>query len=106
MPLAQAYRKSLQHCLSCHCSSIVHAFRESPGSESFITGTCELDESGRRRVMKRSSWLQAYCSYRSSSTQHGISCVKSGDLSRDWQKALEAIAKTWGRLLSLVGLRW
>src|SRR3954451_24151997 len=106
MPLARAYRKSLQHCLSCHGSSIVHALHDISASESLTTGTCELDEPAQRRVMKRSSWLQAYCSYRSRSTQHGISCVESGDLSRDWQKALEAIAKTWGRLLSLVGLRW
>ena len=67
--------------------------------------TFELDEAAQRRVMKRSSWLQAYCRYRSRLTQHGIHRVDSGELSRDWQKAFETIAKTWGRLLSLVGLR-
>jgi hypothetical protein len=106
MPLARAYRQSLQHCLICYGNSAVNASHENPAAESLATGTFELDEAARRRVMKRSSWLQAYCRYRTCLTQHGIHRVDSGELSRDWQKALETIAKTWGRLLSLVGLRW
>jgi hypothetical protein len=106
MPLARAYRQSLQDCPIYAAQPALTASHECPTPESVATGAIELDEAAQRRVMKRSSWLQAYCRYRTSLTQHGIHRVDSGELSRDWQKALETIAKTWGRLLSLVGLRW
>jgi hypothetical protein len=57
------------------------------------------------RCMKRPAWLQAYCHYRSALAPHERGRALCGRSSSDWPKALEAIAKTWGRLLSFVGLR-
>jgi hypothetical protein len=104
--LARAYRQLLQENPVCESSRAAEASHESPASQPRATANFELNEAARRRVMKRSAWLQAYCRYRSHVRQHGIRREEGGDSSRDWQKAFETIAKTWGRLLSLVGLRW
>ena len=90
-----SYRESLQICPIFQQSKDARAGQE-----------IELGEAARRRVMKRSAWLQAYCRYRAQTVHHNIYCAENGVLSGEWQKALEAIAKTWGRLLTLVGLRW
>src|SRR4051812_32088363 len=50
----------------------------------------------RPRAMKRSAWIQGHCRR----------VAKSDDSSQDWQKALDAIANAWWRLLALVRPRW
>jgi hypothetical protein len=94
VPLALAHRQLLQVAAVCHAGAhgVLHdnASNEQPN---------ELDEADERRVMKRSAWLQAYCSHQAHMT-HGRAS------SQEWYKALNAIANAWGRLLSLVGLRW
>ena len=95
MPVARSYRESLQTCPVVHQREIAQAYEK-----------IELDEASQRRVMKRSAWLQAYCRYGAQTGHHGIYRADLGVLSGQWPKALEAIAKTWGRLLTLVGLRW
>jgi hypothetical protein len=47
-------------------------------------------------VMKRSAWIQAHCRR----------IAKCHDSTPDWQKALDAVANAWCRLLALIGLRW
>src|SRR5262249_55579551 len=106
MPLALAHRQSLQACPICAAKPALMASQQSSESKPALVEAVEMDEAARRHVMKRSSWLQAYCRCRGHLTKHGIHCAESGQLSLDWPKAFEAIAKTWGRLLSLVGLRW
>jgi hypothetical protein len=104
IPLALAYRQTLQLCAVCHGGAAVMASHQddaSPSADDF-----ELNEAARRRVMKRSAWLQAYCSYRMHLAEQNGRLSASGGSSRDWPKALEALAKTWGRILSLIGLRW
>lgn len=108
IPLARAYRQSLQ---ICHVCAALAATNASYGygieaSQPQPTNTFELDEAAQRRVMKRSAWLQAYCRYRTQLAQRGHHLAENGGSPRDWQKALDALAKTWGRILSLVGLRW
>ena len=101
MPLARAYRQTLQLCPICPTTSPEQDNLPSPTEDSF-----ESDKLPQRCVMKRSAWLQAYCKYLTHVTDHGIRRADFGNSSREWHKALEAIAQTWGRLLSLVGLRW
>jgi hypothetical protein len=86
-PLALAHRQALE--LSTLCAN---GWDAKPGEH--------MDEATARRVMKRSAWLQAYCKFHSQLAQRRQSS------SQDWQKALEVLANAWGRLLSLVGLRW
>jgi hypothetical protein len=93
IPLARAYRQSLQLCPVYNTSAA--------SVESF-----ELGDAAHRRVMKRSASIQLYYRYRAEPMHRGIHLAEHGGSSRDWQKALEAITKTWGRLLSLVGLGW
>src|SRR6185436_10636722 len=61
IPLALAYRQTLQLCAVCHGGAAVTARQDdaSPSADDF-----EFNEAAWRRVMKRSAWLQAYCSYR------------------------------------------
>jgi hypothetical protein len=105
VPAARAYRQSLQvssvwqACMGADAQNS-HEPRSRGLAES------ESDEMFVQHVMKRSAWLQAYCTYRAYSAAHGRCLVDGRASARDWPKALEAIAKTWGRLLSLVGLRW
>jgi len=96
VPQALAYRQARQLCP-------VSGADQSPTEESR-----ELGQTAQRRVMKRSAWLQPYCRY------HALPAIDRKQLvessvpsasSREWYKAFEAIAQTWGRLLSLVGLR-
>jgi hypothetical protein len=96
IPIARAYRQTLQCCM---------VSPDGAGS----TENRELDEASKRRVMKRSAWLQAYCCYHLRAENQCKHPVDPGALfvsSCDFQKALQAIAKTWGHLLSLVGLLW
>ena len=105
-PLARAYRQTLQ-LSPMYLNSI--ALAAGGKQEDFASRTSddvELDESAQRRIMKRSAWLQAYCRYLTHAAEHGVRRAEFGGSSREWQKALETIAKTWGRILSLVGLRW
>jgi hypothetical protein len=104
IPLALAYRQTLQLCAVCHGGAIVMASHQddaSPSADEF-----EFNEAARRRIMKRSAWLQAYCSYRMHLAEQSNRLTVGGASSRDWPKALEALAKTWGRILSVIGLRW
>lgn len=104
IPLALAYRHTLQLCGVCSSGAAFiasHLDNASPSADDI-----ELNEAAQRRVMKRSAWLQAYCSYRMHIAKQSSRVVASAGSSRDWPKALEALAKTWGRILSLIGLRW
>jgi hypothetical protein len=94
VPLAVAHRQSLQVAAVCHAGT--HGVLHDNASDEQPK---ELDEADERRVMKRSAWLQAYCSHQA----YMARCRAS---SPEWHKALDAIANAWGRLLSLVGLRW
>jgi hypothetical protein len=108
IPLARAYRQTLQLCALCPSGGAETLYQER-ASQSGTVKNVELDEAAQRRVMKRSAWLQAYCSCRANLAQRGrhlADCHSSSASSRDWPKALEGIAKTWGRLLSFIGLRW
>ena len=106
MPLARAYRQTLQLCPICPSSASREELSEQGNLPSSTDDGFELDELAQRRVMKRSAWLQAYCKYLTTVAEHGIRRGEIGSSSREWQIAFETIAKTWGRILSLVGLRW
>jgi hypothetical protein len=86
VPLAVAHRQALQ---------LRALFPQNPDESERV----EVDEASTLRVMNRSAWIQAYCRYRSTD-------VEPRSLSEGWQKALDAIAHAWGRILSLIGLRW
>lgn len=108
IPLALAHRQSLQLC-AAYASALAEASSVEKVPQSPIAANFELDEAAQRRAMKRSAWLQAYCRYCSQLAQHRCNlagCRASATSACDFQKALEAIAKTWGRFLSFVGLRW
>src|SRR6478736_4703548 len=94
-PLPEFSRASLQIC------PII--YDRTPGQ---AVESIELDEAAQRREMKRSAWLQAYYRYRAREADHGVYRAELRVLSTEWKNALEAIAKTWGRLLHLVRLRW
>jgi hypothetical protein len=104
IPLALAYRQALQLYAVCYSGVVATALHQNEASPSVCD--FELNEAAQRRVMKRSAWLQAYCSYRMHLAQQSNGLPGSGASPRDWPKALEALAKTWGRILSLIGLRW
>lgn len=109
LPLARAYRQTLQLCPVCQSNAFAEAGCQVQAAHSQTAKTFELDEVAQRRVMKRSAWLQAYCRYHAQLAQHSkhmAACGAASASSREWHKTLEAIAETWGRLLSLVGLRW
>jgi hypothetical protein len=101
IPLAQAYRQALQLCPVCPAEVKLLMSQQSNSSHSVAVSNFELDEASQHRMMKRSAWVQAYLRYSVGRTRH-VPPSSSGE----WQKAFETIAKTWGRLLSLVGLRW
>jgi hypothetical protein len=107
IPQALAYRQALQMCTLCLKAEVYEAqLRE---WQSKPIANFESDEATQPRIMKRSAWVQAYCRYRAHLAQQGkrlAACGNSSASSNEWQKALEALTKTWGRLLSLVGLRW
>src|SRR5215203_2617247 len=93
IPLALAYRQTLQLCAVCNSGTVItasHQNNESPSVNDF-----QVNEAARRRVMKRSAWLQAYCSYRMHLAEQSSRWAAGADSSRDWPKALEALAKTW-----------
>ncbi len=107
IPLARAYRQSLQLC-TVSPSCIAESLYQGQASQSRTVKNAELDEAAQRRFKERSAWLQAFCSYRATPAQHSkhlTGCSRSSASTRDWPKALEWIAKTWGRLLSFIGLR-
>jgi hypothetical protein len=99
--LARTYRETLQLCAIC--PPVVTS-----GEKTLAVGcsgakpqaaVAQLDKASETRVMKRSAWIQAYCQHMASVTQHSPSA-------QEWHKTFDLIAKAWGRLLSLVGLRW
>jgi hypothetical protein len=107
IPQALAYRQALQLCTLCPNVVASEVQRREP--QSLPVASLEFDEAAQRRIMRRSAWVQAYCRYRTHLTQpgnHSAACGASSVSPNEWQKAFDAIAKTWGRLLSLVGLRW
>lgn len=106
MPLARAYRQTLQLCPTCPSSAPSRASQELKDLKSATGESFEFDEAAERRVMNRSAWRQAYCRYVASAAAYGMRRTEFDGSSREWHKALETIAKTWGRILSLVGLRW
>jgi hypothetical protein len=91
LPLARAYRQTFQLC----------ALRpDEPDFGAPAASSVEpLDKAAERRVMKRSAWLQAYCAHQARIAQRRSS-------PQEWHHAFDALAKAWGRLLALVGLRW
>jgi hypothetical protein len=93
VPLALAHRQSLQVAAVCHAGA--HGLLPNAAS---VEQPNELDQTDERR-MKRSTWLQGYCSHQAYVSRRRAS-------SPEWHKAFDAIANAWGRLLSLVGLRW
>lgn len=107
MPLAIAYREALQ---LCPMPNTVATESSQPG-ENRVAPEVEGDRSAETvqlHAMKRSAWLQAYWRYRMRGSQRDervSDFFEACDSTGEWQKAFEAIAKTWGRLLSLVGLR-
>jgi hypothetical protein len=107
MPQGLAYRQALQLCALC--STIGSSEAQLRECHSKPSASFELEEAARRRIMLRFSLLQTDCRYRMHLADHGnnrAECGPSFALPNEWHKALEALAKTWGRLLSLVGLRW
>lgn len=94
IPLARAHRQTLQLYALCPDDPFAGNTYEIGGGGQ--TAVKQLEKSGPACLMKRSAWIQAYCSrvaHRQASAQ-------------DWHKTFDAIANAWGRLLSLVGLRW
>jgi hypothetical protein len=106
MPMARAYRETMQLNAECASSAFSKASLGGDSPQLSRGDSIELDEAAQRRVMKRSAWLQAYCCYRMHLAHHSEQLAECGHSSGEWYKALETIAKTWGRLLSFVGLRW
>ena len=105
VPLAQASRLTLQLNAVCSGSAALKEPFKDWASEPTSADNCDLDEAAQLHVMKRSAWLQAYFRYHSHRGPRHRHTLNHGASSRDWRKALEAIEKTWGRLLSLIGLR-
>jgi hypothetical protein len=104
-PSALAYRQALQLCPVFGNGVASQASHQGQPFQSLVDSH-RLDQAALLLVTKRSAWIQAYYRYRAQPMHRGIHLAEHGRLSCDWQKALEAIAKTWGRLLSLVGLGW
>ena len=104
--MARAYRETLQLHAACSNGAFSKASSGETSAGLSRGDSIEIDEAAQRRVMKRSAWLQAYRCYRMHPAHHSEHLGECGRSSREWHKALETIAKTWGRLLSLVGLRW
>jgi len=102
---ARAYREMLQLSPVCPGGIASNAVHKDLASQSRTGGKCELDRASQPRIMKRSAWLQAYGRYQLQLAQEASRSANGGS-SHEWQKAFEAVAKTWGRLLALVGLRW
>ena len=107
LPLAREHRETLRTLPVYAADSIFASLRTAGESRPLPSVTDELDEAGQRRAMKRSAWLQAYFRYRTNLVAHSEQLRDHEALSAcDWPKTLEMIAKTWGRLLAFVGLRW
>jgi|SRR4051794_5411320 len=106
--LAKAYRQSLQLCPVSLGGAYLSISPQGSTTNSTMVSDVKLDEGLQRRVMKRSAWVQAYWRYRVARAQRGKRTTEyliDFGLSREWQVTFETIAKTWGRLLALVGLR-
>ena len=106
LPMARAYRETLQLHATCSSGAFSKSSSVDAPARLFRGDSIEVDEGTQRRLMKRSAWLKAYCCYRMHLAHDSEQLAECGRSSREWHKALETIAKTWGRLLSLVGLRW
>jgi hypothetical protein len=94
IPLARAHRQSLELCALCPDDPYAGQMSQNGGVAQ--AAVKHLEKAAPPCVMKRSAWVQAYCSrmaHRQASAQ-------------DWHKTFDAIANAWGRLLTFVGLRW
>jgi hypothetical protein len=68
MPLALAYRQSLQLYAVCYSGA---ALKTSSQKDAALSAhDSDLDEAAQRRVMHRSAWLQAYCASRMQLAKH------------------------------------
>jgi hypothetical protein len=105
-PSALAYRQALQLCSVFGSVVASEPAHQGQPFQSVLVDSHKIDQAAQRLVTKRIAWIQAYCRYRDQPMHRSIQLVEHRGLSCDWQKALEAIAKTWGRILSLVGLGW
>jgi hypothetical protein len=106
VPSGLAYWQALQLCPVFISGVVSQASHQSQPFQPFTIDGHKLDQVAQRLVTNRSARIQAQCRYHAQSMDRGIQSAEHGGSSRDWQKALETIAKTWGRLLSLVGLGW
>jgi len=100
LTLAKSYRETLQACAIC--PSINDSYEPLVavgGASKPQAAVAQLEKAAAVKVMKRSAWVQAYCRHLAHTSQGNASA-------QDWHKTLELIANAWGRLLSLVGLRW
>jgi hypothetical protein len=105
-PSTLAYRQALHLCPVFGSVVASEAAYQGQSIRSDLVDNHKIDQAAQRFSTKRTAWILVYCRYRDQSLHCSIQPVEPRGLSRDWQKALEAIAKTWGRLLSLVGLGW
>ena len=105
-PSALAYRQALQLCPVFGSVVASEPAHQCQPFQSDLADSHKIDQAAQRLVTKRSVWIQAYCRYRDQPMRRSVRLVEHRGLSCDWQIALETIAKTWGRLLSLVGLGW
>jgi hypothetical protein len=109
IPTARAYRETLQLQAACASGAFCKVSSRDHSGQLSTIDNIELDEAAQRRIAKRSAWLQAYCCYRMHLAQRSKHLAERGASSissSEWHKAFETLAKSWGRLLSLVGLRW
>jgi hypothetical protein len=103
LPLALAHRETLELCPTYPNVASANAPNNGDCFHRLVD-TIEIDDGWQLHIMKRSAWLQAYCRYRAQRADHR-EAAEWRVSAREWQKAFETLAKTCGRILSLVGLR-
>lgn len=94
LPLARAYRQSLQLCALCPVPR-TELVASGVGTDATSCVTVEIAEACLPHVMKRSAWLQVYC-------RRMAACRESA---QDRHNPFDVITNAWGRLLAFVGLR-
>ena len=106
--LARDCRRVLQLCSVSSAASESSTLSRNESAHAPTFEAFDAEEKVRQRVMTRSAWVQAFFRYSGPRAQrsHYLNSAESRNLSHEWQKTFEAIAKTWGRLLSLLGLCW
>lgn len=100
MKLARAHRKTFQLCelKPYDCDGV--RLNKPPVGRKPQAAICAVEERSKPRVESRVTWLRV-CS-----EPEPIAVQWRRASSPDWHKAFNAIANAWGRLLSLIGLRW